>query len=56
MESADVLDLKSELYSLKNKSLQAEQRLKEEITQKNILVSNLEKKLMADKRRFDEES
>ena len=39
-----MLDLKSELYSLKNKLLQQDQKRNSEVTQKNIQISSLEKK------------
>ena len=44
IETSEMLDLKTELVSLKNKSLQQDQKRIQEITSKNLQISQLEKK------------
>jgi hypothetical protein len=44
-ETGELLDLKSELYSLKNKLVLQDQKRNQEVSQKNIQISTLEKKL-----------
>jgi len=39
---AEVLDLKTEVCSLKNKMLQSEQKLIEEISSKSMFINSLE--------------
>jgi hypothetical protein len=44
IENSELLDLKSELYTMKNKLVIQDQKRNQEVSQKNILISNLEKK------------
>lgn len=51
LENSAVLDLKSELCALKNKQLQQEQKRRDEVSQKNLQISQLEMKFKAEQQR-----
>ena len=44
IENSEMLDLKTEICTLKNKFLQQDQKRIQEVTSKNLQISQLEKK------------
>ena len=44
IENSELLDLKTEICTLKNKFLQQDQKRIQEVTSKNLQISQLEKK------------